>query len=67
MDYIKPLEVVQNMVAAGDSKVALPIRDLMIRGILSGALLGRCHQPGHYRPAQTGCPWWARSCFQWAS
>lgn len=40
MDYIKPAEVIENMVKTGCAKAALPARDLMIRGILSGALLG---------------------------
>ena len=40
MDYIKPIEVVGNMLAAGKTKAGLPIKDLLIRGILSGALLG---------------------------
>jgi formate/nitrite transporter len=40
MDYIKPAELVKNMVAAGETKAALPIKDLLIRGFLSGALLG---------------------------
>ena len=40
MDYIKPSELVKNMVAAGETKAALSIKDLLIRGFLSGALLG---------------------------
>lgn len=40
MDYVKPAEVVEAMVAAGDAKGSLPAKDLLIRGILSGALLG---------------------------
>jgi len=40
MDYIKPTDVVMNMLAAGKAKVGLSIKDLLIRGFLSGALLG---------------------------
>ncbi|MEO6003265.1 MAG: formate/nitrite transporter family protein [Opitutus sp.] len=40
MDYIKPFDVVQTMLAAGTAKAALPPKDLLIRGALSGALLG---------------------------
>ena len=40
MDYVPPLEVVSNMVGAGSTKSALPAKDLLIRGFLSGALLG---------------------------
>jgi len=39
MDYIKPAEVIKNMVQTGAAKVALPVKDLLIRGFLSGALL----------------------------
>ena len=40
MDYIKPVDLVSNMLAAGETKAALSIKDLLIRGFLSGALLG---------------------------
>lgn len=40
MDYIKPIDVVENMVKAGATKASLPAKDLLIRGFLSGALLG---------------------------
>lgn len=40
MDYVKPVDVVASMVDAGTRKAALPIRDLLIRGTLSGAILG---------------------------
>ncbi len=40
MDYIKPKQVVENMIQAGTDKAKLSIKDLVIRGILSGALLG---------------------------
>jgi formate/nitrite transporter len=40
MDYVKPTEVVATMIEAARNKLALAPRDLMIRGMLSGALLG---------------------------
>jgi formate/nitrite transporter len=40
MDYAKPTDVVANMIEAGRIKLGLPARDLVVRGILSGALLG---------------------------
>jgi formate transporter len=40
MDYVKPNDVVSTMVAAGTSKAGLPVHDLLIRGALSGAILG---------------------------
>ncbi len=40
MDYVNPIEVVKNMVNTGATKGALPTKDLVIRGFLSGALLG---------------------------
>lgn len=40
MDYIKPKQVVESMIQAGSDKAKLSIKDLVIRGILSGALLG---------------------------
>jgi formate/nitrite transporter len=40
MDYAKPTEVAAAMVASGRYKLTLAPRDLLIRGILSGAILG---------------------------
>jgi formate transporter len=40
MDYVKPVDVAKAMVDAGSKKVALPISSLLIRGIMSGAILG---------------------------
>ena len=40
MDYVKPADVAISMLDAGVRKLALPPRDLLIRGALSGALLG---------------------------
>lgn len=40
MPYVKPDAVVEQMVQAGANKSRLPARDLLVRGFLSGALLG---------------------------
>src|SRR5262245_66528345 len=40
MDYVRPDEVVAGMVAAGVSKPKLSVKDMLIRGFLSGAILG---------------------------
>lgn len=56
MDYIKPLEVVKAMLAAGDTKAGLPVKDLLIRGILSGALLGFATSLAITAATQTGVP-----------
>lgn len=39
MDYVAPKEVAHKMMEAALIKVALPVKDLLIRGCLSGALL----------------------------
>jgi formate transporter len=40
MDYVKPADVATAMVETGKRKLALPTADLLIRGMLSGAILG---------------------------
>jgi formate/nitrite transporter len=40
MDYLKPADVVAALIDAGMRKASLSIRDLLIRGALSGAILG---------------------------
>nr|WP_262915338.1 formate/nitrite transporter family protein [Niabella ginsengisoli] len=39
MDYVSPKEVAGKMMETALAKVALPVKDLLIRGCLSGALL----------------------------
>lgn len=56
MDYIAPLEVVRNMVSAGAAKGALSRKDLLIRGFLSGALLGYATSLAFLAAGQTGYP-----------
>src|SRR5437867_11713549 len=40
MAYVKPDAVVDQMIQIGAQKSRLPVRDLLVRGFLSGALLG---------------------------
>lgn len=54
MDYIKPTDLVKNMLTAGETKAALSIKDLLIRGFLSGALLGFATSLALTATAQTG-------------
>jgi len=56
MDYIKPIEVVKTMLAAGNAKAGLTIKDLLIRGFLSGALLGFATSLAFTAAGQTGVP-----------
>jgi formate transporter len=56
MDCVPPLEVVSNMVGAGSTKGALPAKDLLIRGFLSGALLGFATSLAITATVQSGVP-----------
>jgi formate transporter len=56
MDYVKPIEVVKTMLASGETKSALPVKDLLLRGILSGALLGFATSLAFTAAGQTGVP-----------
>jgi formate transporter len=56
MDYIKPIEVVKTMLAAGNAKAGLTVKDLLIRGFLSGALLGFATSLAITATVQTGVP-----------
>jgi len=40
MDYVAPKQLVAEMLEGARKKAALPVRDLMIRGILAGVFLG---------------------------
>ncbi len=40
MDYLKPNELIAAMIESGTRKGALPVRDLLVRGALSGGILG---------------------------
>jgi formate/nitrite transporter len=56
MDFIKPPDVVKAMLIAGQAKAALSVRDLLIRGFLSGALLGFATSLALTATAQTNTP-----------
>jgi formate transporter len=56
MDYAKPTEVAASMIASGRNKLALNPRDLLIRGILSGAILGVATSLAVTGAVQTGQP-----------
>jgi len=56
MDYAKPTEVIASMIDAGLKKLALAPRDLMIRGALSGALLGAATTLAFTGAVTTGQP-----------
>jgi formate transporter len=54
MDYVNPASVVENMVEAGATKAKLSISNLLIRGILGGALLGFATTLAFTFSSQTG-------------
>ncbi|MDE3068286.1 MAG: formate/nitrite transporter family protein [Verrucomicrobiota bacterium] len=56
MDYVKPLEVAKTMLTLGDDKTGLSVKDLLIRGFLSGALLGFATSLAITATVQTGSP-----------
>lgn len=56
MDYVKPAETVQSMIDVGTAKSALSIRDGLIRGMLSGAILGISTTLAILASIQTGVP-----------
>ena len=56
MDYAKPSDVIASMIDAGQKKLALGPRDLMIRGALSGALLGAATTLAFTGAVTTGQP-----------
>jgi len=56
MDYLKPADVVASMIDAGTRKLALGPRDLLIRGALSGGLLGAATTLAFTGAVTTGQP-----------
>ncbi len=56
MDYVKPFDIVKTMVAVGVTKAGLSVKDLLIRGFLSGALLGFATSLAFTATAQTNTP-----------
>ncbi len=39
-DYVKPSDFVEETTTAGVNKSLLPVRDMLLRGALAGAILG---------------------------
>ncbi len=56
MDYAKPADVVASMIDASQKKLALTPKDLLIRGALSGALLGAATSLAFGAAVTTGQP-----------
>ncbi len=56
MSYVKPDVVVVNMIEAGRAKGSLPMSALLIRGVLSGMLLGVATTLAYTFALQTGAP-----------
>ncbi len=56
MDYAKPTDVVKTMIDSASMKLALAPRDLLIRGMLSGALLGAATSLAFTGAISTGQP-----------
>jgi formate/nitrite transporter len=56
MDYAKPADVVASMIDASLKKLALSPRDLLIRGAISGALLGAATSLAFGAAVTTGQP-----------
>jgi formate/nitrite transporter len=56
MDYLKPAEVVSALIEAGARKAALSVSDVLVRGALSGAILGIATHLAITAAVQTGVP-----------
>ena len=54
MAYVKPEDIVENMLQAGAKKSGLPIKDLLLRGFLAGAFLGYATTLAILAATQTG-------------
>jgi formate/nitrite transporter FocA (FNT family) len=56
MDYVKPIESTKNMIEAAAAKAALRVSDFLIRGFLSGAILGFATSLAYTATKQTSIP-----------
>ncbi|MBP9870926.1 MAG: formate/nitrite transporter family protein, partial [Nitrosomonas sp.] len=54
MAYVKPEEIVENMLLAGAKKAGLPVRHLLMRGFMAGAFLGYATTLAILAATQTG-------------
>ena len=70
MDYVKPQDIAGSMVAAGASKVNLPIKHLLIRGALAGAYLAVATSmavgAGSRPVSRSSARWSSRSVCVWS-
>ncbi len=56
MSYVKPEAVVDSMIAAGEYKAGLGVKDILIRGAIAGALLGVATTLALVATTQTNLP-----------
>ncbi|MBT2292579.1 formate/nitrite transporter family protein [Paenibacillus albidus] len=56
MDYVKPAAVLTAMIEAGKNKAELPVMQLLVRGILGGAILACATTLAYTAVAQTKIP-----------
>jgi formate/nitrite transporter len=56
MDYVKPVDSAKNMLEFAAAKAALPVSDFLIRGFLSGAILGFATTVAFTATKQTSVP-----------
>ena len=54
MAYVKPEEIIENMLQAGAKKAGLSVKDMLIRGFLSGVFLGYATTLAILAATQTG-------------
>ena len=57
MDYVLPNELVDGMIAAGGKKSSVSIKNLLVRGFYSGAILGLATCLAITIGIQSGMPW----------
>lgn len=56
MDFVKPADMAATMSESGVMRAALPIRDMVVRGMMAGALLGIATSLALTGAVQTGVP-----------
>lgn len=56
MDFVKPTDMAANMSDSGVMRAELPIRDMIVRGMMAGALLGIATSLAVTASVQTGIP-----------
>lgn len=56
MDFVKPTEMAAAMSDSGVVRAALPVRDLLVRGMMAGAILGIATSLAITGAVQTGVP-----------